>query len=131
MDEVPPDYQGLFTMLADSSSTNSVLFPYEVFQQAFMQDADEPTQKLVHSLLVPQPMQYFTAPVKPIDPAIIGVPLTYLLSEDDIALPPGEYGWARFADRLGVEPMMSPGSHEACLTRPQELATAFLAAAIG
>jgi hypothetical protein len=52
MDEVPPDYQGLFTMLADTSGTNSVLFPYEVFQQAFMQDADEPTQKLVHSLRV-------------------------------------------------------------------------------
>jgi hypothetical protein len=47
---------------------------------------------------------------------------------DDVALPPGEYGWDRFAHRLGVEPIMAPGSHEACFTEPAGLVEAFLKA---
>jgi hypothetical protein len=47
----------------------------------------------------------------------------------DVALPPGEYGWApRFPDRLGVTALTGPGSHEACFTRPAELAASFVSA---
>jgi pimeloyl-ACP methyl ester carboxylesterase len=127
-DEVPPHYQALFDAQARASGNNTVTLPFEVWQAAFMQDAPEDVQRLVHSLLVPHPMQYFTAAVEPVDSARLGVPVTYLLSEDDIALPPGEYGWQRFADRLGVTPIMAPGSHEACFTRPAELAECFLQA---
>lgn len=126
LEECPPHYQEMFTQLAEASGTNSVVFPYEVFKAGFMQDASEDVQKLVHGLLVPQPMQYFTTPVPPLDAAALGVEAVYLLSEDDLGLPPGEYGWTRFADRLGVEPIMAPGSHEACFTRPEELAAAFM-----
>jgi hypothetical protein len=34
----------------------------------------------------------------------------------------------RFADRLGVIPHMTPGSHEVCFTQPASLAKAFLEA---
>lgn len=44
------------------------------------------------------------------------VPAAYLLGEQDVALPPGEYGWHRFAERLGVPIQSAPGSHEACFT---------------
>jgi len=30
-----------------------------------------------------------------------GIPLHYVLSAEDVALPPGEYGWDRFAGRVG------------------------------
>jgi len=75
---------------------------------------------------VPQPFQYFTETVAPLDPAALGVPVAYVLSKDDVALPPGEYGWERFAERLGVTPVPAPGSHEACLTEPEGLAEVFL-----
>jgi pimeloyl-ACP methyl ester carboxylesterase len=127
-DEVPPQYQALFDGQAQASGNNSVAMPFEVWQAAFMPDASEEIQRLVHSLLVPQPMQYFTEPVTPLDLEILGVPVAFLLGEDDIALPPGEFGWTRFADRLGVAPIPAPGSHEACFTRPAELAEAFLKA---
>jgi hypothetical protein len=78
--------------------------------------------------MVPQPFQYFTETVAPLDPAALGVPVSYMLSSDDIALPPGEYGWPRFAERLGVSPLMTPGSHEACFTQPESLAAALLEA---
>lgn len=124
-DECPPHYQELFAAMAAASGNNTVTMPLEVLQGGFIQDASEDVQKLVHSLLVPQPMQYFTAAVEPLDQSH-DFEAVYLLSEDDIGLPPGEYGWARFADRLGVTPVTAPGSHEACFTRPVELAEALL-----
>jgi pimeloyl-ACP methyl ester carboxylesterase len=126
-DEIPPNYQELFTSLAAASGTNSVAMPFEVFAGAFIQDAPEPVQRLVHSLMVPHPFQYFTTPVAPVDPAALGVPATYLVSVDDIALPRGEYGWApRFPERLGVAAVPIPGSHEALFTDPDALAAALL-----
>jgi pimeloyl-ACP methyl ester carboxylesterase len=129
LDEVPPPYVEMFKASAAASGNNSVMFPYEVFVGGFMQDATHEVQQLTHQLLVPQPMQYFTETVTPIDPATFGVPISYVLSDDDLSLPPGEFGWApRFPDRLGVTATSTPGSHEACLTRPAELAASFLAA---
>jgi pimeloyl-ACP methyl ester carboxylesterase len=125
-DECPPHYQGLFDAQALASGNNSVALPFEVWQAGFMQDAPEDVQRMVHGLLVPQPMQYFTEAVVPLDLDTLGVPAAYLLGEDDVALPPGEYGWPRFAERLGVVPVTTPGSHEACFTRPAELAEALL-----
>lgn len=131
MDEVPPHYAEMFAQLAAASGDDSVTFPFEVFQAAFMQDADEATQRLVHGLLVPQPMRFFTETVEPVDPAALGVPASYVASPDDLALPPGEYGWTpRFPQRLGRDtPVIEhPGSHEAQFTRPAELAAALLKA---
>lgn len=127
-DEIPPPYQELFSSLAAASGTNSVALPLEVWQAAFMNDAPEDVQKAIHALMVPQPFQYFTETVEPLDAAALGVPVSYVLSADDIALPPGEYGWARFAERLGVAPQLVPGSHESCFTQPAALAEGLLKA---
>jgi pimeloyl-ACP methyl ester carboxylesterase len=126
-DEVPPSYQELFATLAAASGNNSVTLPLEVWQSAFMNDAPEPVQRMVHALLLPQPYQYFTETVEPLDPAL-GIPVSYVLSTGDIALPPGEFGWERFAERLGVPAQPAPGSHEACFTEPAGLAAALLKA---
>lgn len=130
MEEVPPHYAEMFTQVAAASGNNSVVFPYEVFTAAFMQDADESVQRLLHGLLVPQPLRYFTETVAPIDPAALGVPASYVISTEDLALPPGEWGWIpRFPQRLGDVPVIeAPGSHEAQFTRPAELAEALLKA---
>lgn len=126
-DEAPPPYQELFTTLATASGNNTVALPFEVWQAAFMNDAAEDVQRVVHALMVPQPYQYFTETVEPLDPAL-GIPVAYVLSVDDIALPPGEYSWTRFAERLGVPVLAAPGSHEACFTEPAGLAEALLKA---
>jgi len=126
-DEVPPHYRELFVSQATASGDNSVAMPFEVWQAAFMNDAPEPVQRAIHSLMVPHPYQYFTETVEPLDPAL-GIPVAYVLSVDDVALPPGEYGWDRFAERLGVPAQPAPGSHEACFTEPAGLAAALLKA---
>jgi pimeloyl-ACP methyl ester carboxylesterase len=124
-DEVPPQIQEAFTGLAAASGNNSITMPFELFAAAFMQDAAEPAQRMVYQLLVPQPMQYFTTPVAPLDAAGLSVPVSYLFSTDDISLPPGEFGWVpRFPERLGVTMVETPGSHEALFTTPDTLAAA-------
>jgi pimeloyl-ACP methyl ester carboxylesterase len=131
MDEVPPHYAEMFRQLAAASGDDSIVFPYEVFTNAFMQDGDESAQRLVHGLLVPQPLRYFTETVTPVDPAALGVPASYVVGTEDLALPPGEYGWTpRFPQRLGREtPVVEyAGSHEAQFTRPDELTAALLKA---
>lgn len=129
-DEVPPDYQGLFGQLAGASEDNTVTLPTEVFQGAFMGDADPATAALVHSVLRAQPYLTFTnPPVGGNDYRTLDVPLHYVLSADDVALPPGEFGWApRMPERIGATPIEVPGSHEACFTRPADLAAGILTA---
>lgn len=96
-----------------------------------MQDGDESTQRLVHSLLVPQPLRFFTETVTPVDPAALGIPASSVVGTEDLALPPGEFGRApRFPQRLGPDtPVIEyAGSHEAPFTRPDERTAALLKA---
>jgi pimeloyl-ACP methyl ester carboxylesterase len=103
--------------------------PLEVFQGAFMGDADPAAAAAVHAVLRPQPFRTFTDP--PADEAYrsLDIPLHYVLSSEDVALPPGEFGWDRFAERIKVSPVRVPGSHESMFTRPAELAGALAQAA--
>ena len=71
-----------------------------------MQDGSEEVQRLVHSLLVPQPMQLLRPAVEPLDPAGLDVPVAYVLGSEDVALPEGEYGWAR--GTAGRRPLRRP-----------------------
>jgi pimeloyl-ACP methyl ester carboxylesterase len=129
-DEVPPEVQQLFAQLAGSSADNTVALPLPVFQGGFMNDADPATAEVVHAQLRPQPYRYFTdAPVNGTAYQDVGVPLSYVLSAEDVAMPSGEYGWERFPKRIGATPISTPGSHESLFTRPAELADAFLIAA--
>lgn len=123
-DEVPPNYKELFADLARASGTNSVAMPYEVWRSAFLTDATEEVQQLTHSLMVPQPFQYFTETVPPLDPQALGVPVSYVLSGEDMTLP--SEMWLQFAERLGAFPTMAQGSHEAYFTQPTALAESFI-----
>lgn len=131
-DEVPPDYQGLFAQLASASTDNTVALPLEVFQGAFMGDAEPAAAATVHSVLLPQPYRTFTDPPVGGDSyRELGISLDYVLSSEDVALPPGDYGWDRFAERIKATPVTVPGSHESMFTRPAQLADALIQVAAG
>jgi pimeloyl-ACP methyl ester carboxylesterase len=131
-DEVPEGYQQLFDQLAGDSQDNTVALPLDVWQGAFMNDADPAVAAMVHSVLRPQPYGTFRdAPVDGETYRQLGVPLRYVLSEADVALPPGEYGWDRFAERINTTPVKVPGSHESMFTCSAELADGIQQAAAG
>ncbi len=89
-----------------------------------MQGEPPELQQLVFALAVPQPGGYMVDAVDVPPVTDIGFSAAYVLGVHDVALArPG----AEFAARIGVEPIMVPGSHMGLLTRPQELADALLA----
>lgn len=76
-------------------------------------------QRLVSELLTPQPAAYFLDTFDGPEAASLGIALTYILGEDDHAMQrPG----TDFAARLGVEPVIVPGSHNGLLTHPEAVA---------
>lgn len=128
MDLVPPESAQLFTDLAATTGNTSILLPLEIWQRAFMQDAGEEAQRIVHSLLVPQPFKTFTDRADQKKFHQLDIPSAYIVGKDDIALPPGKFAWApRFPRRL-KDPLLleTPGSHESLFTRPADLAASIM-----
>jgi pimeloyl-ACP methyl ester carboxylesterase len=123
-DEVPPHYRELFDGLAAKSGDNTVMLPWPIWREAFINDADEDLARSAYEQLSPEPYRGFT------DKLDLGafygtqVPRSYLNCTEDIALPPGEWGWhPRFSGRLGLCRLVQmPGSHEVMFTNPTLLA---------
>ncbi len=130
MDAVPPHYAELFrAQAAASGEDDTVSLPFEVWAGAFMQDASEDAQRAVFGLLAPQPMGTFAEAPNQKPFFDLQVPSVYIRSTEDVALPPGEWGWDRFPPRLDDAVVIdTPGSHEANFTRPAELSEAILRA---
>lgn len=131
IDLCPPAYGEMFRASAAASSDNSVMFPFEVFCTAFMQDASPETQRTIYPLLERQPFHTMNESLDLAEWERLQLPASYVLSKDDIGLPPGEFSWApRFPKRLPGAPLIyAPGSHESQLTQPEPLAAALIEAA--
>ncbi|MBE1489646.1 alpha/beta fold hydrolase [Plantactinospora soyae] len=124
-DDNPPEVAAFLRGLIESSPDRAIPPTLEFVQQIFMQDVAEDAQRLLAELLVPHPGAYFLDALDVPDVTTLGIPTRYLLGEHDHALPrPG----AEFAARLGVEPVLVPGTHEGLLTHPDAVADAILAA---
>ena len=126
----PPAFGDMFRASAANSVDNSVIFSFDVFCAAFMQDASPETQRIVYPLLERHPFNTLNELLDLDELERLQLPSTYVLSKDDLALPPGELWWApRFPDRLPGAPVIyTPGSHEALFTQPEPLATALIEA---
>lgn len=123
-DELPGPGADFTRATIDASSDGAVTLPFDVFSQSLMQGEAEALQRLVFDLLTPQPARYLLDSLAAADLAALDIPTSYVLAEDDQAL--GRPG-AEFADRLGVKPVLVPGTHEALLTHPDDVAWVLLA----
>nr|WP_274636396.1 alpha/beta hydrolase [Microbacterium bovistercoris] len=113
---------------ATASADQSVAIPAPLFTSTFMQDARLPLQEEIAPRLVPTPDGWLDEPIR-LDAKGIGrVLAAYVFLDDDRALSQGLYRAA--AKRLN-RPVTTraPGSREAMITRPIELASAILAVA--
>jgi pimeloyl-ACP methyl ester carboxylesterase len=123
VEDNPAGAAGLLSKLIESSPNPTVSPTLEFVQRIFMQGVSEDAQRLLAELLTPQPIGYFLDALDVPDMITLGIPTQYILSEDDHALPwPGR----EFAARLGLEPVMVPGTHEGMLTHPDAVAEAIL-----
>ncbi|OBA62508.1 alpha/beta hydrolase [Mycobacterium sp. 1100029.7] len=122
VDETPPNTREVMLRLIDESPFGAVPPSLEHVEQLLMQGVAPELQRLVAELATPQPGYYFLGALD-IDAASLGIPTAYVTGDSDQAMPqPGP----EYAARLGVKPVVVPGTHNGLLTHPDEVANAIL-----
>ncbi len=124
LDESPPATAALFERMAKESADNSFLLPFPVWREAFINDGDLEMAKRTYQLLSPEPLQPSKDKLDLKKFYSLGIPKSYINATEDIALPPGEWGWhPRMSNRLGLYRLVQmAGSHEVMFTNPSGLA---------
>ena len=123
-DETPPHYRQLFAGLVKQSDDNSVMLPFPIWREAFINDAELALAKSAYAQLAPEPYQPFLDKLDLKRFYSLETPRSYLNCTEDISLPAGEWGWhPRMSSRLGLCRLVQmPGSHETLFTNPVGLA---------
>ena len=127
-DNVPPHYRALFEEISRSSPDGSVMMPFPIWREAFVNDGDLATAHRTYDSLSPEPYQPFVDKLDLKKFYSLQTPRSYINCTEDIALPPGEWGWhPRMSNRLGLYRLVQiSGSHEVMFTGPQRLAEAII-----
>jgi pimeloyl-ACP methyl ester carboxylesterase len=121
-DELPAEYVGLFNDLARESSDNTMLIPWEVWRDNFIQDAPEPGARSLWDQLSPEPNQVNLDRLDLKRFYSLAIPRSFIHCRQDKALPPGCFH-PRMSSRLGEFKLLEmDGSHEVMFTRAEELA---------
>jgi pimeloyl-ACP methyl ester carboxylesterase len=129
-DLVPPIYVGLFDAIAAERGDGSVVLPFPIWREAFINDADLETAQRAYDVLNPHPLKTFSDKISlKANPAEMQVAKSYINCTEDTALPHG-YPWhPRLSEKLGLFRLVQvPGSHELCFTDPKRLAQAIMEA---
>jgi pimeloyl-ACP methyl ester carboxylesterase len=130
-DELPADYVALFNQLAGASPDHSMLIPWEIWRDNFIQDAPEPVARSLWEQLSPEPNQVNLDKLCLRRFYSLAVPKSFIHCRHDKALPPG-YFHPRMSSRLGGFNLIEmDGSHEVMFTRPEELADKIVEASSG
>ena len=130
-DNLPNDYVALFNKLAAASADNTMLLPWEIWRDSFIQDAPEAIARSIWEQLSPEPTQ---VNLDKLDLKVfyaLATPKSFIYCREDKALPPG-YFHPKMSSRLGTFDLVEmDGSHEVLFTRPTELADKLIGASSG
>jgi pimeloyl-ACP methyl ester carboxylesterase len=129
-DNLPPDSQALLDKLARESDDNTITMPFEIWREAFLNDADLELAQSSYAQLSPEPYQPFIDKLDLKQFYSLSIPKSYLYCTEDTALPQGEWGWhPRMSSRLGqFRFVQMPGSHEVMFSNPVSLAEKIIVA---
>jgi len=129
-DALPSEYAALFNRLASASSDNTMLIPWEIWRDNFIQDAPEPLARSLWEQLSPEPNQVNLDVLDLKRFYSLSIPSSFIYCRQDRALPQG-YFHPRMSSCLGKFRLLEmDGSHEVMFTRPEELADRILEASI-
>jgi pimeloyl-ACP methyl ester carboxylesterase len=124
MDEVPSHYVALFDRLSQESGDGTIMVPFAIWRESFVNDADLEMAKWTYLQLSPEPYQPCRDKLDLKKFYSLDTPRSFINCTEDIALPAGEWGWhPRMSSRLGMHRLVQmPGSHEVIYTNPSLLA---------
>jgi pimeloyl-ACP methyl ester carboxylesterase len=131
LEAFPPATRLSYTAMAARSRDNTVMLPFDLWRELFINDADFQLARASYAQLSPVPFQQLIEPLDLKTFYALQTPRSFLIGTDDTALPPGEWGWhPRLSSRLGVYRLVQmPGSHELMFTNPIGLADKIIEAA--
>ena len=127
-DMVPRRHLELFESSAAERRDGSIVLPFAIWREAFINDADLATAQHTYELLNPHPLKTLTDKISlNRNPAEMTIPKSYINCTEEIALP-HHYPWhPRLSQKLGLFRLIQvPGSHELCFSNPARLATAIM-----
>lgn len=118
-DMVPPHYVALFDEVEKQMGDGSVVLPYPIWREAFINDADAELAQRAYDMLNPHPAKTFKDPAKLTRFHELQVGKSYLNCQQDTALPHSLPWHPRLSEKLGLYRLVEmPGRHEACFTNP-------------
>jgi pimeloyl-ACP methyl ester carboxylesterase len=125
VDMLPPHYAGMFDASA-AANKSAVMLPFEVWREAFINDASIDLAKSCFASLNPQPYRTMTDKItlkRPLAELPIGK--SYVNCRQDIAMPHSFPWHPRLSERLGLFRFVEcDGSHETLFSNPARLAQA-------
>ena len=125
---LPPQYVTLFDAIAAERGDGSVVLPFPIWREAFINDADLEMAQRAYGVLNPHPFKTFTDKISlNVNPAEMTVAKSYVNCTEDTSLP-HHYPWhPRLSQKLGLFRLVQvPGSHELCFSNPTRLARAIV-----
>jgi hypothetical protein len=107
-----------------------VTLPFEIWREAFINDADLATATAAYARLNPHPYRTFTDKIRLKQPlAALALGKSYVNCQQDTAMPHGLPWHPRLSERLGLFRLVEcPGSHEMFFSNPARLAQAIIEA---
>jgi pimeloyl-ACP methyl ester carboxylesterase len=129
-DMAPSHYVTMFDAVA-AANGNAVTLPFEVWREAFINDADLALAQASYEKLNPHPYRTFTDKIQAASNrcAELALGKSYVNCQQDIALPHSLPWHPRLSERLGLFRLVEcPGSHEMFFSNPARLAQAILEA---
>ena len=127
-DMLPPQYVELFEHIAIGRGDGSVVLPFTIWREAFINDADLDTAQRAFRVLNPHPIKTLRDKISlSTNPAEMAVAKSYINCTEDTSLP-HHYPWhPRLSQKLGLFRLIQiPGSHELCFSNPARLAQAII-----
>ena len=127
-DMLPPQYIELFEAIALERGDDSVVLPFSIWREAFINDADLDTAQRAFRVLNPHPIKTLRDKISlKANPSETPIPKSYVNCTEDISLP-HHYPWhPRLSQKLGLFRLIQiPGSHELCFSNPTLLARAIM-----
>ena len=122
LDILPAEFAALVKQLAEASSDNTMLIPWEIWRDHLMQDAPESVARSIWQQLSPEPNQVNLDNLDLKRYYSLAIPKSFIYCRQDKAMGPG-YFHPGMSSRLGTCKLLEmDGGHEVMFTRPRELA---------
>jgi pimeloyl-ACP methyl ester carboxylesterase len=123
-DNFPPHLHSLLDELVRESNDWTVMLPFEMWREVFIDDADLELARSSYAQLSPEPYQPWIDKLDLKQFYLLPIPKSYLYCTEDNVLPQGEWGWhPKMSSRLGqFRFVQMPGSHEVMFSNPVGLA---------